>query len=94
MDKPEWPFFFVYELRFDGPGVSTLPLTHQSFIELHVTRGRVEAVFRSRRGLAHQVVVTPAHPTFLPATLPYDTITYRARGPARLLLFSRRAHRA
>lgn len=93
VDKPEWPFFFVYELRFEGPGVSTLPLTHQSFIELHVTQGVVEAAFQSPRSQARRVMVTPARPTFLPATLPYDTMTYRSRRPARLLFFSRRAQR-
>jgi hypothetical protein len=33
--------------------------------------------------------VSPARPAFLPATLPYDTITYRASAPATLLFFTR-----
>lgn len=89
VEEPSWPYFVVRELRFDGPGESVLPLEHHSFIELHVTRGEVEVLLKSRRGDSSRCTVSPRRPAFLPASLPYDTITYRASRPAHLQWFSR-----
>lgn len=91
VDEPGWPYFFVRELRFEGAGESTMRLAHQCFIELHVIQGEVRALLKTRRGETHPFTVTPAAPVFLPATLPYDTITYRATRPAHLCFFSRRS---
>ena len=89
VEEPDWPYFLVRELRFEGPGESRLPLAHHSFIELHATHGTVDVILSAPHGTAHQFTVTPAHPAFLPACLPYETITYRARHPAHLLFFTR-----
>ncbi len=89
VEEPGWPHFVARELRFAGPGASTTPLPHHSFIELHATLGRVEASVDSRQGEARRFTVSPTQPVFLPASLPYDTITYRASRPAHLLFFMR-----
>lgn len=89
VEEPGWPYFFVRELRFGGPGQSVTPLAHHSFIELHVTRGRVQVLLERRGVRPYSFIVGPARPVFLPATLPYDTIRYRAGGTADLFFFSR-----
>lgn len=88
VEESGWPFFAVRELRFQGAGEATMPLGHRSFIELHVTRGEVQVMLARGRQRC-RVRVSPRRPVFLPATLPYDTITYRARTPATLHWFSR-----
>ena len=90
VEEPGWPYFLVRELRFDGPGEATTPLGHECFIELHATRGRVEVELSAGGGNVARAAVTPTQPLFLPASLPHDTITYRAGGPATLLFFTRR----
>jgi len=88
VEEKAWPYFTVRQLRFDGAGAATVPLPHHSFTELHVTEGAVEATFA--RGTASlSCAVRPDHPALLPATLPYDTVAYRSRGPARLYVFTR-----
>jgi len=89
VDEPGWPYFLVRELRFEGPGEATGPLTHHSFIELHATQGRIEVGLAKGRTTDCRVTVTPTQPIFLPASLPYDTITYRAAEPACLHFFTR-----
>ena len=88
VEEPGWPHFVVRELRVRGMGEATMPLAHRSFIELHVTQGAV-AVTLARGPQRCRLTVRPATPVFLPATLPYDTITYRATAPASLHWFSR-----
>ena len=90
VEDERWPHFFVRELRFDGAGASTARLPHHSFIELHATQGEIDVLLTDQQGRTHQTAVSPTHPVFLPATLPYGTITYRARARARLQYFSRR----
>ena len=90
VEEPGWPHFLVHELRFDGPGEWAGPLTHESFTELHVTQGRVELTLAGRSGSHASCEVSPTQPVFLPASLPFDTITYRAAEPAQLLLVTRR----
>jgi len=89
VEEPTWPSFVARELRWSGPGHSTLRLEHHCFIELHVTQGDVEVELTNRTGNSYRFRVSPPRPAFLPATLPYETITYRARGAARLHWFSR-----
>ena len=89
VDEPGWPYFLVRELRFDGAGEATAPLSHHSFIELHATRGRVEVELAKGGATDCRVTVTPTQPVFLPASLPHDTITYRATEPACLHHFTR-----
>ena len=88
VEERGWPHFVARQLRFRGRGEATMPLTHRSFIELHVTQGTV-AVTLSRGPQRCRVTVRPATPVLLPATLPYDTVTYRASAPATLHWFSR-----
>ena len=90
VEEESWPYFFVRELRFSGPGEATTPLAHESFSELHMTRGSLEITLTStKQGRPLTFTVNPTQPVFLPATLPFDTITYRATAPADLLFFSR-----
>jgi hypothetical protein len=89
VEEPGWPYFLVRELRFTGAGESTTPLTHECFVELHATQGSIDVTLGGARGAAHQFTVSPTQPAFLPATLPYDTLTYRASAPATLLYFTR-----
>ena len=91
VEEPAWPYFLVRELRFDGQGEAVTPLEHHSFIELHATRGEIEVTLSAPRRAGHRFTVTPARPAFLPATLPYETITYCARGIACLQFFTRSA---
>ena len=92
VEEPAWPYFLARELRVESAGGdSTTPLEHHSFIELHATLGEIEVTLSAVRGSEHRFTVTPAHPVFLPASLPYETITYRARGVACLQFFSRSA---
>jgi hypothetical protein len=88
VEEPSWPYFTVRQLIFTGAGAAAVPLAHHSFTELHVTTGRVEARFaRGARTLSCDV--RPDRSALLPASLPYDTVTYRSRGPARLYVFTR-----
>jgi hypothetical protein len=89
VEEPGWPYFLARELRFTGAGESTTPLTHGCFAELHATQGSIGVILRSAGRAACRFTVSPARPAFLPATLPYDTITYRASAPATLLFFTR-----
>ena len=89
VEEPGWPYFLVRELRFEGPGEATGPLTHHSFIELHATQGRIEVGLAKGGTTDCRITVTPTQPVFLPASLPYDTITYRATEPACLHFFTR-----
>ena len=88
VEEPGWPYFTVRELRFAGAGEAVTTLPHHSFVELHATRGAVNGLLRNSRGTS-SFTVTPTQPVFLPASLPYDTITYRAAAPAELLYFTR-----
>ena len=88
VDEPAWPYFRVQELRFAGPGRTTIPLEHHTFIELHATEGQVRVELQ-RGETRDTCVVRPGHPALLPASLPYDMISYRADGPAQLQVFSR-----
>lgn len=90
VDEPSWPYFFVWELRFDGAGEAAMPLAHQSFIELHATQGEIKLTLTGRGGRTTRCRISPDQPVFLPASLPYDVLTYRATRPARLMFFSRR----
>jgi hypothetical protein len=89
VEEAGWPYFLVRELRFSGPGLSRGTLPHHCFIELHATHGAVELALRRGRAQPLTCTVSPAQPLFLPASLPYDTIEYRAQGPAALLWFTR-----
>lgn len=89
IEEDSWPYFIVRELRFAAAGSATTPLTHESFTELHVTQGVIEATLR-RGTTQHQWTLSPLAPALLPATLPYDTIQYRAAAAAQLLLVTRR----
>ena len=91
VEESGWPYFLVRQLRFSGAGASTMPLAHHCFIELHVTRGAVDVTLSTAAKRAQRLTVTPSRPVFLPASLPYDTITYRARSAARVYFFSRPA---
>ena len=89
LEEAAWPYFLVRELRFEGAGEATTPLAHDCFIELHATRGEIDVALRGGHGGEHRFTLTPASPAFLPATLPYDSITYRARESASLHFFTR-----
>ena len=88
VEEPAWPYFLARELRFDGQGEAVTPLEHHSFIELHATRGEIEVTLSGRQP-DHRFAITPARPAFLPASLPYETIAYRARAAACLQFFTR-----
>ncbi|MGQ0644337.1 MAG: NAD-dependent epimerase/dehydratase family protein, partial [Elusimicrobiota bacterium] len=90
VDEAGWPYFLVRELRFSAAGRSRTPLEHHSFVEIHATRGEVEIVLKREGQPSRTVTVTPKHPVFLPAGLPYDAIEYASKGPAELLYFARR----
>ena len=89
VEEEGWPYFLARELRFTAPGWSRGTLAHHCFIELHATQGTVEIALRGGRAQPLTCMVSPAQPVFLPASLPYETIEYRARGPAQLLFFTR-----
>jgi hypothetical protein len=89
VEDPTWPYFLAWELRFSGPGEASGALAHHSFAELHCTRGRVEITLAGNSAAPCTIEVTPARPVFLPASLPYNTITYKAAGPAHLQFFTR-----
>lgn len=89
IEEAAWPYFVVRELRFSGAGEAVTPLAHHSFIELHATHGTVEIILSRGDGQTHRFTVTPAHPALLPASLPYETIAYRASRPANVLFFTR-----
>ena len=88
IEEPGWPYFVGRELRFSGVGETSLPLDHHCFQELHVTQGTVEVTL-CRGETSETFTINPTSPVFLPASLPYDTISYRAQGPAQLSLFTR-----
>lgn len=88
VDEPAWPYFRAHELRFAGPGRTTIPLEHHSFIEVHATEGEI-TVELQRGDTRDTCLVRPGAPVMLPASLPYDRISYAARAPAQLLVFSR-----
>lgn len=89
VEESSWPYFLARELRFAGPGESLTPLSHACFIELHATMGEIEVTLRGADSSSCTFTVTPSQPVFLPASLPYQTIRYRAQGPAQLQLFTR-----
>lgn len=89
IDEPSWPYFVVRELRFAGAGDARTPLPHHSFSELHVTQGQVDVELTRAGTTPCRFTVSAADPALLPATLPYDAITYRAAAPARLSLITR-----
>ncbi len=91
VDEPNWPYFTVWELRFEGPGESVLQLRHESFVELHATRGRIELSFGASGRHSRSFFISAAEPAFLPATLPYESISFRASEPAELHFFTRNA---
>ena len=91
VEEPAWPYFLVRELRFSGAGRSVTPLPHHSFIELHATQGTIQIALQHSGRPPLACALTPQQPLFLPATLPYDTIEYRAEAPAQLLFFTRHA---
>jgi hypothetical protein len=94
VEEAGWPYFLVRELRFAGAGESTTPLTRDCFAELHATQGSIEATLRGGGSTVHRFTVSPTQPAFLPATLPFETITYTAAAPATLLYFTRsKSHR-
>ena len=61
----------------------------ESFIELHVTQGEVTATLTDKNHEPVTVRITPTNPVLLPASLPHPFATFRARGPAHLLVFTR-----
>ena len=89
VDERGWPHFVARELRFQGPGEAVMGLAHRSFIELHATQGEI-TVMLSRGATRCRVRVRPATPVFLPASLPYELIKYRAAAPATLHFFTRK----
>jgi len=89
VEEPGWPYFLARELVFGGPGEATMPLSHRCFIELHATEGAVTVRLTGADASAHETVVTPTRPVFLPASLPCDMLTCRADTPARLQFFTR-----
>ncbi|PIQ84001.1 MAG: hypothetical protein COV75_04355 [Candidatus Omnitrophica bacterium CG11_big_fil_rev_8_21_14_0_20_63_9] len=89
VEETAWPYFLVRQLRFHSAGAATMPCPHHSFIELHATRGAVTVELQGASGPAASCMVTPARAVFLPANLPYHTLTFRASEPARLHFFTR-----
>ena len=89
VEERGWPYFLVRELRFTGAGRSETPLSHRSFIELHVTQGEVRVWLGTRGRTRKHFTVSPTQPAFLPASLPDSTITYQASRPAQLQFFTR-----
>ncbi len=89
VEEPGWPYFIVRELRFGGSGEATSPLAHHSFAELHATRGTIQVMLSAPDRPACRFSLSPSAPALLPATLPYDSITYRAATPASLFFFTR-----
>ncbi len=90
VEEPGWPYFLVRELRFGAAGESRTPFSHESFVELHATQGTIDVVANRSEREGCRVRVTPERPVFLPASLPYDELTFRAVAPARLYFVTRR----
>ena len=89
VEEPAWPHFIVRLLRFDGPGEASVPQRRDSFVEVHPTQGVVELVLSGGGQRERRERLTPARPVFLPASLPYETVRFRASAPARAYWFSR-----
>lgn len=93
VDEPSWPYFIVRQLLFSGAGSSTIPLHHESFVELHATEGEVELTLENSGGKTVKQPITPTQAVFLPATLNFRTATLSSRSTATLHFFTRKKTR-
>ena len=89
VEESSWPYFLVRKLQFEGLGESTIPMTHHSFIELHATQGAIELTLTGGSAEVRRIMISPAQPVLLPASLAADTLTFRSQLPARLYFFTR-----
>jgi len=90
-----WPYFRVWQFQVSeeqpsDPAITAIPLEHNSFAEIHVTRGEFEVILKGIGVDKKSLTITPTQPLLLPASLPYDKILIKSKGPAELLYFTRR----